>query len=156
MENAQKQRDLHEKDQELLNRLTEVLEKETNPKLADMLDVRHDNLVLMRFCIALTEAAEVIHYRMREKGFWPDNVENRNIGEALMLTVTEISEGFEGFRKGESDDKLPDYDSLPVELADALIRILDLCHGFKMPIGAAFYDKCKFNETRSYKHGKKF
>jgi len=50
----------------------------------------------------------------------------RNIGEMLMLMTSELAEAMEGHRKGLMDDKLPHRRMLEVELADALIRGLDL------------------------------
>ncbi len=50
----------------------------------------------------------------------------RNIGEMLMLMVSELAEAMEGDRKNLMDDKLPHRKMLEVELADALIRGLDL------------------------------
>jgi len=49
---------------------------------------------------------------------------NRNIGELLMLVVSEIAEAMEGHRKNLRDDHLPDRSMIEVELADAMIRIL--------------------------------
>ncbi len=59
---------------------------------------------------------------MKTPGFMPP----RNIAELLCLVHSEISEAMEGVRKGLMDDKLPNRPMLEVELADAVIRILDL------------------------------
>lgn len=50
----------------------------------------------------------------------------RNWGEMCMLVVSELAEALEGHRKGLMDDKLPHRPMLEVELADALIRLLDI------------------------------
>lgn len=42
------------------------------------------------------------------------------------------------------------------ELADAVIRIADLCGHLGIDLEAAVKAKMAFNETREYKHGKKF
>jgi hypothetical protein len=54
-----------------------------------------------------------------------------------MLVVSELSEGMEGARKDLMDDHLPKRKMLEVEVADALIRILDLTgkYGFKIDLG---------------------
>jgi hypothetical protein len=49
-----------------------------------------------------------------------------NVGQKLMLVVSEIAEAMEGHRKGLQDDKLPNRPMVEVELADACIRIFDL------------------------------
>ena len=53
----------------------------------------------------------------------------RNMGELLMLCISELSEALEGDRKNLMDDKLPHRKMLEVELADALIRTLDIIGG---------------------------
>lgn len=50
----------------------------------------------------------------------------RNVGELCMLVVSELSEAMEGARKNLPDDKLPHRSMLEVEIADALIRVLDM------------------------------
>jgi hypothetical protein len=58
----------------------------------------------------------------------------RNIGELIMLCVSEVSEALEGHRKNLPDDKLPHRSMLEVELADTIIRLLDIAGGFKLNI----------------------
>lgn len=53
----------------------------------------------------------------------------RNKGEQLMLVVSEISEAMEGARKNKMDDHLPQRKMEEVEIADALIRMLDYRFG---------------------------
>lgn len=72
----------------------------------------------------------------------------RNVGEMLMLVVSEIAEAMEGHRKGLKDDHLPDRSMLEVELADAIIRILDISAGLGLDIGGAYVEKLKYNQTR--------
>lgn len=72
----------------------------------------------------------------------------RNKGEQLMLIVSEISEAMEGERKSLQDDKLPHRKMAEVELADALIRILDYAGGHGYDLGGAFVEKMAYNATR--------
>lgn len=62
-------------------------------------------------------------------GWWTDLTtgghKDRNRAELLMLTVSELSEGAEGYAQNLMDDKLPQYPMLDVELADAAIRLFD-------------------------------
>ena len=98
----------------------------------------------------LTELSYYI-YVLNEK-WWTDlrtgERINRNVGELLMLVVSELSEAMEGHRKGLMDDKLPHRSMLEVELADALIRIFDMCGGLKLDVGGAFVEKLAYNRTR--------
>lgn len=68
--------------------------------------------------------------------------------EKLLLIVTEITEGFEGLRKGLMDDKLPHREMLEVELADALIRIHDTAGALGLDLAGAVIEKLAFNSTR--------
>jgi hypothetical protein len=73
---------------------------------------------------------------------------DRNVGEMLCLVHSEISEAMEGHRKGLQDDKLPHRSMIEVELADAVIRILDIAAGLKLDIGGAYVEKMAYNQTR--------
>lgn len=74
---------------------------------------------------------------------------DRNVGELLMLIVSEVSEGMEGHRKNLMDDKLPHRQMLEVEMADACIRIFDLCGYLNLDLGGAIAEKRKFNANRA-------
>ena len=72
----------------------------------------------------------------------------RNVPEMMMLIVSEIAEAMEGYRKGLMDDHLPDRLSVEVELADAVIRIGDLCGYLGLDLAGAVRDKMAYNQTR--------
>ena len=93
---------------------------------------------------SLNELCQLCHSIAKEKGFWD---EERNIGEALMLVVTELAEAMEGYRH-------QDHDNFREELADSFIRLLDLCGGLKIDIEAEIDKKVQVNKKRPYKHGK--
>jgi hypothetical protein len=46
-------------------------------------------------------------------------------------------------------------EGIPSELADIIIRVLDICGYHKIDIAAAIADKMAFNDTRDYRHGGK-
>lgn len=73
----------------------------------------------------------------------------RNKGEQQMLIVSEIAEAMEGVRKGLMDDHLPHRTMEEVEMADALIRILDYCEGHGLDIDGAFREKMEYNANRA-------
>ena len=70
------------------------------------------------------------------------------VAEKLCLIHSEVSEAMEGHRKGLMDDKLPHRPMLEVELADAVIRIADLCGAMGYDLGGAIAEKCAFNAVR--------
>ena len=86
------------------------------------------------------------------------------VPEKLMLIVSELSEALEGHRKNLPDDKLPHRSMFEVELADALIRLLDLAGAMQLDLGGAYTEKMLYNasredhkiENRKGVHGKKF
>jgi NTP pyrophosphatase (non-canonical NTP hydrolase) len=70
------------------------------------------------------------------------------VAQKLCLTHSEVSEGMEGHRKNLMDDKLPHRSMLEVELADAVIRIADLCGALNLDLGGAIEEKLAFNAVR--------
>lgn len=86
-----------------------------------------------------------IHKQNKEMGWW-DNP--REDGTLLCLIHSEISEAMEGNRKNLMDDHLPYRKMEEVELADAVIRILDYAQAKGYDIGTALLEKVEYNRTR--------
>jgi NTP pyrophosphatase (non-canonical NTP hydrolase) len=86
----------------------------------------------------------------------------RNDGEALALIHSEASECLEAVRKPNEDGsikasvKAPGFNQAEEELADIVIRIMDLAHQKGWRIGPAIIAKHMYNLDRPFKHGKKF
>lgn len=74
---------------------------------------------------------------------------------ALMLVVTEIAEAQEGLRKPGPSDKIPEYTIVEEELADAIIRIMDLGSLRAHRVAEAVLAKLVYNATRPDMHGGK-
>lgn len=53
------------------------------------------------------------------------------------------------------DTKLLKPEGIPSELADAVIRIFDMCGYYGIDLEKAIDEKMAYNKTRSYKHGGK-
>ena len=109
----------------------------------DLLFVRNYARSLQRSC----------HAAARSSGWWTNLHTGEpvvvNVGEKLMLIVSEIAEAMEADRKSLMDDKLPHRAGREVELADALIRIFDLAGGLGLDLGAAMAEKMAYNATRA-------
>lgn len=109
-----------------------------------------------------------IHRANVEAGWWTDLATGeplkRNVGELLMLMVSELAEAMEGHRKNLMDDKLPHRPMIEVELADTLIRIFDAAGGLGLDLGGAVVEKLAYNakredhkiENRAKADGKKY
>jgi NTP pyrophosphatase (non-canonical NTP hydrolase) len=78
-----------------------------------------------------------------------------SIGDQCMLIASEVAEGYEAWRKDLKDDKITHRDGLEVELADAVIRIINLAKHLGYDIPAALVEKSDFNANRPYMHGGK-
>ena len=100
-------------------------------------------------------------------------IKNRNIPELIMLVVTELSEAVEAHREGifcdigmidvirMGDNKIYCFeevikDTFEIEIADAFIRLLDLCGYLNIDIEKHIEAKIEYNKTRGYKHGKRY
>lgn len=106
------------------------------------------------FVAAFERMAAYVHDWARRKGFWDGG---RNDGEMLMLATSELAEALEALRHGNPpDDKVPEFDGYTAEIADCIIRLLDLSAGRGLPVAQAIVAKMVVNERRSYRHGKRF
>ena len=76
---------------------------------------------------------------------WEDTYK---IPAVLALVHSEVSEALEAFR-------INDKENFIEELADVVIRVLDLSEGLEMDIETAIKKKLEKNKTRGYKHGGK-
>ena len=76
---------------------------------------------------------------------------------ALALITTETSETVEALRHGNGpDDKIPHHCGAAAELADVILRVMDLAYARKWDVAQALVDKMEMNQSREKMHGKKF
>jgi hypothetical protein len=112
-----------------------------------------------RFVELWEKVSNEVHGESVKHGFWKtDRGEvDRNVGEAIALIHSELSEALEAFRNGNSHDSaLTMYGGVEVELADVIIRIMDLSTGFRWRVIQALFSKMEYNAIRAYRHGKDF
>lgn len=123
----------------------------------------------------MTELSKSIRFDNASKGF--DPIEG-GLDRYLLLTVAEICEAQEELRDGHLVIEIyhKNMTSLPyaatsslasfpkdekpegfsVEIADAIIRLLDICGKFEIDIEAVIELKLAYNKTRPPKHGRRF
>jgi NTP pyrophosphatase (non-canonical NTP hydrolase) len=85
--------------------------------------------------------------------------EARFVGAQLMLIVTEVAEACEDVREGNyapsTNSQNGKPEGLPSELADIVIRTLDLADMLGIDLSAAMAEKHSYNLGRAHRHGGK-
>jgi NTP pyrophosphatase (non-canonical NTP hydrolase) len=98
--------------------------------------------------IAITNVTvEQAHANAVGKGFWNGD----NLGEKLCLVHSEISEGLEELRRPKRN-----MTAFGEEMADAVIRIMDICGYCGIDLVDAVLKKMAANRSRPAMHGKRF
>lgn len=92
------------------------------------------------------------HIRQANDAWWRDihtgEPITRNRGALITLVHSELSEAAEGYRKNLMDDHLPNRRMVEVEMADAVIRILDYCGGFGVELPDVELSNLEVNFSR--------
>lgn len=74
-----------------------------------------------------------VHETAVSKGWWDDG--DRNDGEMIALMHSELDEAFDGGYN--ADDKVPEYKAYEAEVADCIIRIMDLAERRDWDVGGS-------------------
>lgn len=109
----------------------------------------------VQFIEQLSTVARICHEASAGNGFWETDHGVETDVMKSMLIVTELAEMVEGLRHGNPpSDHIPAFTAAEEEMADTLIRMMDLWHkrGWRVP--EAVLTKISFNYSRSHKHGK--
>jgi len=129
----------------------------------------------------INDLAKEVHQNARNKGFFDSE---KNIGEMLCLIHSEVSETLEADRKSRfadlhsfigfenrgitkdydtylKEDAIPSFDknikdTFEDELADIMIRVMDLATFKGVDLEKHIELKMKRNSLREHKHGKKY
>lgn len=94
---------------------------------------------------AIKELQKEAHETAKEKGFH----ENWNFGTAIALIHSEATEALEAYRNGRPNSYVAE------ELADIVIRTMDLAHYLNIDLSKEIIMKMKINKQRPHKHGGK-
>ena len=105
----------------------------------------------------INDMVKEVHETAVQHGWWNKPSE---FGTLVALCHSELSEALEEYRKGKKptetyyrEDGKPE--GIPSELADTVIRIMDMCGYYGIDLEAILMEKAEFNKSRSYRHGGK-
>src|SRR5574337_525235 len=102
----------------------------------------------MEIKMHLSDLQEICYNTALESGWW-SNPDPLIVPVKLCLIHSEISEAMEGHRKGKMDDHLPYRPAIEVEMADAVIRMLDLAGYLRLDLEGAILEKLEYNAKRA-------
>lgn len=100
----------------------------------------------------IAEFARKVHELSRKQGYWADGYNLQTFTRQMLNLVGEVSELNEAFRRGNDlnpCDKPVDLTYCEEELADILIRTLDLAQAMGVNIERAIIIKHGYNQERS-------
>ncbi len=109
-----------------------------------------------RFAALLTLLARSVYGTHVRKGF---HSPPRTVPHLMGMVATELSEIIENDRNGVSaseSGKIPPFNQMEEEVADAILRLLDFAGLHGLDVGGAVLAKARYNEKRPHLHGKRY
>jgi NTP pyrophosphatase (non-canonical NTP hydrolase) len=125
--------------------------------------------------LTISELVKLSHEHAKDKGFYDNPV---NVGERLMLAVSELGEAINAHRTNKTVEKIKMVsvltrikkgiplkwsifekfvkDTMEDELADAVMRICDLCGALNIDLERHIKMKMHYNAGRPYKYNKDY
>lgn len=104
--------------------------------------------------INLTDMAYILNQNAREKGFWDENNGVNFYIKQMAMIHSEVSETLEALRKQQGDE------AILTEMADTIIRLLDLYGGMRIDgyfegllLENVLINKAEANKSRPKMHG---
>lgn len=102
---------------------------------------------------AIKALARQAHDNAVEKGFWDTPPSTPTL---IALMHSELSEALEADRLGNPpSEKIPDFTAVEEEMADLVIRVLDMSAAQGLRLGEAILAKMEYNRSRPHRHGGK-
>lgn len=130
-------------DEDLTDEKLREASEDLLPKIADYFNLTDE----------INNLKETCYNDSKNAGWHTDlitgELKDRNKAEMICLIHSELSEAMEGERKGLMDDHLPHRPMAEVEMADAVIRIMDYCGRWNYDISGAIKEKLEYNKNRA-------
>lgn len=99
----------------------------------------------------VTELQGLCYMTSLNSGWWKNQSPTNPLAFATKIALihSEISEAMEAGRKNLMDDHLPHRSGVEVELADAVIRIMDLAGAMDFDLESTILEKLEYNKHRA-------